>query len=125
MSERIARLTKMTELDEAVGSSADRPVFIFKHSTVCPVSARAAEQYHEFAAEDASSPSPLLTEVLVREDRNLSNEIESRLAVTHESPQILLLRDGQVVWHESHFSISTERMRTALEGWPCRDTPSS
>ena len=117
MSERVVRLTKMEELDEAVGSSSDRPVFIYKHSTVCPVSARAAGHYHDFADEDASSPPPLFTQVLVIENRDLSNEIESRLEVRHESPQLLLLRDGKVVWHDSHFSISEQSIQSALEDW--------
>lgn len=115
MSDRVVRLTKMEELDEAVGSSSDRPVFIYKHSTVCPVSARAAGHYHDFADADSSAPPPLFTQVLVIENRNLSNEIESRLEVRHESPQLLLLRDGKVAWHASHFSISGENIRSALE----------
>ena len=116
MSDRIVRLTKMEELDEAVGSSSDRPVFIYKHSTVCPVSARAADHYHDFADEDSSSPSPLFTQVMVIENRDLSNEIESRLEVRHESPQLLLLRDRKVAWHASHFSISADNIKSALEG---------
>ena len=123
MSDRVVRLTKMEELDEAVGSSSDRPVFIYKHSSVCPVSTRAADHYHDFAEdfaevdtdEDASTPPPLFTQVMVIENRDLSNEIESRLEVRHESPQLLLLRDGKVVWHASHFSISGKSIRSALE----------
>ncbi len=116
MSDRVVRLTGMEELDEAIASSAERPVFVYKHSTVCPVSARAADHYHDFADGDASSPPPLFTQVLVIENRDLSNEIESRLSVRHESPQLLLLRDGKVAWHASHFSISTDNIQSALEG---------
>ncbi len=116
MSDRVVRLTKMEDLDEAVGSSSDRPVFIYKHSSVCPVSARAADHYRDFADADSSSPPPLFTQVLVIENRDLSNEIESRLEIRHESPQLLLLRDGKVDWHASHFSISTDNIKRALEG---------
>lgn len=124
MSDRVVRITKMEELDEAVDSSSDRPVFIYKHSTVCPVSARAADHYHDFAEDftdgnkdgDASTPTPLFTQIMVIENRDLSNEIESRLEVRHESPQLLLLRNGKVAWHASHFSISGENIRSALEG---------
>ena len=116
MSDRVVRLTKMAELDEAVASSSDRPVFVYKHSSVCPVSARAADHFHDFAEEDASTPTPLFTQVMVIENRDLSNEIESRLDVRHESPQLLLLRDGMVAWHTSHFSITGESMKSALEG---------
>lgn len=115
MSDHVLRLTNMTELDETVGMSSDRPVFIYKHSTVCPVSARAAEQYHDFTEEDTAAYNPVFTQVMVIENRDISNEIESRLGVRHASPQLLLLRDGKVTWHTSHFDITAERIRSALE----------
>lgn len=138
MSDRVVRLTELAGLDEAIASSAERPVFVYKHSTVCPVSARAADHYHDFAdgfpdgdrnsdggedtdgegGEDTEgdASTPLFTQVMVIENRDLSNEIESRLGVRHESPQLLLLRDGKVAWHASHFSISSDNIKSALEG---------
>lgn len=127
MSDRVVRLTVLAALDEAIASSADRPVFVYKHSTVCPVSARAADHYHDFADDfadvdpdvngdgDGDVSTPLFTQVMVIENRDLSNEIESRLGIRHESPQLLLLRDGKVTWHASHFSISGQRLKSALE----------
>ncbi len=116
MSERIVQLTGMEEMEEAIAASSDRPVFIYKHSTVCPVSARAAGHYHDFAEEAPSAPSPLFTQVMVIEHRDVSNAIESRLDIRHESPQLLLLREGKVAWHASHFSITGEAIKNALEG---------
>ena len=116
MSARVVHLTEMADLDEAVASSAERPVFVYKHSSECPVSARAADHYHDFAEVDSSTPTPLFTQVMVIENRDLSNEIESRLEVRHESPQLLLLRDGMVAWHATHFSISEDSIKSALEG---------
>ena len=123
MSEHVLRLTEPAALDEAIASSSERPVLIYKHSTVCPVSARAADHYHDFADNfadggtygDTSAPPPLFTQVMVIENRDLSNEIESCLGVRHESPQLLLLRDGKVTWHASHFSITGKDIKNALE----------
>lgn len=125
MSDHVVRLTELAALDEAIASSSERPVFVYKHSTVCPVSARAADQYHDFADDfadvdvdkdgDGDASTPLFTQVLVIENRDLSNEIESRLGIRHESPQLLLLRDGKVTWHASHFSITEESIESALE----------
>ena len=117
MSDHVVRLTELAALDEAIASSAERPVFVYKHSTVCPVSARAADHYHDFADgfPEGDASTPLFTQVMVIENRDLSNEIESRLGVRHESPQLLLLRDGKVAWHASHFSISEQSIRSALE----------
>ena len=124
MSDRVVRLTELPALDEAIASSTNRPVFVYKHSTVCPVSARAADHYYEFAEEhadgdkdkDASTPPPLFTQVMVIENRDLSNEIESRLGVRHESPQLLLLRDGKVdLARFPFFHHRVRALRTALE----------
>ena len=130
MSDRVVRLTELSALDEAIASSTERPVFVYKHSTVCPVSARAADHYHDFADDfadmdtdgdgdgdtDENASTPLFTQVMVIENRNLSNEIESRLGIRHESPQLLLVRDGKVTWHASHFSITGKDIKNALEG---------
>ncbi len=116
MSDRVVHLTEMADLDEAVASSVERPVFVYKHSSVCPVSARAANHYHDYVEADSSTPAPLFTQVMVIENRDLSNEIESRLEVRHESPQLLLLRNGKVAWHASHFSISEDSIKSAREG---------
>ncbi|MDE2726686.1 MAG: bacillithiol system redox-active protein YtxJ [Gemmatimonadota bacterium] len=123
MSDRVVRLTGLSALDEVIASSSERPVFVYKHSTVCPVSARAADQYHDFADDfanvdedmDTDPSTPLFTQVMVIENRDLSNEIESRLGIRHESPQLLLLRDGKVTWHASHFSITGKDIKNALE----------
>lgn len=115
MSHNVVLLTEIRELDEAVICSADRPVFIYKHSSICPVSSRAADNFNVFVKADRSVPTPLFTQVMVIENRDISNEIESRLEVRHESPQLLLLRHGQVVWHASHSAITEEKIKSALE----------
>lgn len=79
------------------------------------MSARAADHFHDFADEAPSSPSTLFTQVKVIEHRDISNAIESQLDIRHESPQLLLLREGKVAWHASHFSITGEAIKSALE----------
>ena len=74
--------------------------WVFKHSTACPVSARAAD---EVQAMDSDLP---VYWVNVREQRSLSNWIAARYGVRHESPQLILLRDGAVQKTWSHFEIS-------------------
>ena len=116
MSDHVMQLTTMEKLDEAIAASTDRPVFVYKHSTVCPVSAQAAGHYHDFADENESAPKPRFTQILVIEHRDISNAVESRLDIRHESPQLLLLREGKVAWHASHFSITDKTIKNALEG---------
>ena len=52
--------------------------------------------------------------VVVQERRGLSNAIEQRLRIRHETPQLLLIRNGRVVWHASHWGITDTAMRRAL-----------
>lgn len=74
--------------------------WVFKHSTTCPVSARAARE-----VEALESDLPVYW-VNVREQRELSNWIAEALGVRHESPQLILVRDGRAVKSWSHFEIT-------------------
>ncbi len=78
--------------------------YIFKHSTTCPTSARAAQEI-----ERAATALPVF-QVNVREQRDLSNWVAETYGVEHESPQLLLIRGGKVekVW--SHYDISRDEM---------------
>jgi bacillithiol system protein YtxJ len=69
--------------------------FVYKHSTTCGISARAAMEI-----ETLESPIPVYW-VNVREQRELSNWVTAEYGVRHESPQLLLIRDGKVekVWN--------------------------
>lgn len=78
---------------------------IFKHSTACPISARAERETQKFLE---SNPDRKVYRVLVIEDRDVSNYIEDRTGVRHASPQVLVLREGKVVWHDSHFGVTAE-----------------
>ncbi len=81
--------------------------WIFKHSTTCPTSARAAQ---EIGRAVTSLP---VFQVNVREQRDLSNWIAETYGVEHESPQLLLIRGGKVEKVLNHYDISVEEMNTA------------
>jgi bacillithiol system protein YtxJ len=61
---------------------------------------------------------PLTDAYLVNVSRqhDLSEAIEARTGVRHESPQALVLQGGKSVWEASHFSITAEEVRSALTG---------
>ena len=107
----LRRLLTLEDLDAALGSS--HPVLIFKHSATCGISAQAHEEILALLADPA-----WLTEVyvvFVPEGRLVSNEISTRLDLRHASPQILLVRDGVVRWHASHFRVTGQAIRAALQ----------
>lgn len=76
--------------------------WVFKHSTSCPVSARAAGEVRAMRTD-----MPIYW-IDVREQRELSNWVAAHCGVPHESPQLILLKDGKVEATWSHFAISRE-----------------
>jgi bacillithiol system protein YtxJ len=83
---------------------------LFKHSTSCPISAKAYEEFQSFLKETDASAAV----VLVIEDRPVSNAIAEDFGIKHESPQIFLLEDGKVRWNASHWNITRESIKEAF-----------
>lgn len=78
--------------------------FVFKHSTTCGVSAGAAREVRAMTTE-----LPIYW-INVREQRELSNWLAETYAVVHESPQLILIRDGtaQQVWN--HYDVHRSKV---------------
>jgi bacillithiol system protein YtxJ len=106
MGNHFIRITDTKSFEELTERSKERPVVIFKHSLTCPISSAAYQQMEQFDGE--------VSLVEVQRARALSKEIESRLGVTHESPQVIVLSKGQVVWNASHFKITAEAVADAV-----------
>ncbi len=100
------RLTTETQLAEILEKSAVKPQVIFKHSTRCSISSMVLSRL-----EKSSSPNNIDFYFLdLIAYRNISNKISQDLAVYHESPQILLIRNGACVYDESHTGISMSEL---------------
>ena len=98
--------------EEALIAALGAPRFLlFKHSLVCPVSARGYAEYRAFLAEHPDTPSAWID---VIGQRALSLAVAERTGVKHESPQALVLRDGVVTWHASHGAITRLALAEAL-----------
>jgi len=84
---------------------------VFKHSTVCGLSGRAHREVERFLTEH---PGHSIHKVEVLESRPLSDYIEAKTGVRHESPQVLVMRQGEVVWHGSHSRVTAEAIAESL-----------
>lgn len=100
-------LSRMEQLDEVEQESYKRTVAIFKHSTSCGISKMVIKKF-EREFQPAEGEKPALYYLDLKAERAISNEIAARFAVRHESPQLLVLKDGEVVRHASHHSVSAE-----------------
>ena len=106
-------LRDLHDLDAALVRAASEPIVIFKHSPTCGVSAQASEEIDELL-ERAALPLPLYV-VSVRAQREVSEAITKRFGIRHESPQVLLVHRGAVLWHASHFRVNAAEIHSAVE----------
>jgi bacillithiol system protein YtxJ len=107
-------LLNLDDLQDCLIASEQRPVFIFKHSTRCPISTMAAEEvgaYLKAAPED----DPAIYMVKVLESRPVSNSVAEKLNIEHKSPQLILVHDHEAVWSTSHFNITAKKIGEGVE----------
>ena len=94
-------LTTMSELDKIKEDSFQSHQFIFKHSTRCSISKMVLSRFE--STNDSLSFSVYLLDLLSY--RDLSNQIADDFNIKHESPQLLVIKDGECCKHSSHTSI--------------------
>jgi len=100
------------ELQQIIDQSTNKPAFIFKHSTSCGISVGAKSRLETF---DIDSEKVDFYYLDLLEYRNISNKIAEDLNVVHQSPQVILVKDGKAVWSITHHAISAEALQDALE----------
>ena len=105
------KLISADQLDAIKEESAKQPVLIFKHSTTCSISAMALSRM-ERNWNDQLGVKPYYLDLLA--NRPISNKIENVFGIEHESPQVLLIRNGQCVYDASHMSISFAGLQQAV-----------
>jgi len=108
------QLTNLDQLDEIVSESSEIPVIIFKHSTRCGISKMALKGFEREYAIPSSEIKAYFLDLL--NYREISTAIADKFGVYHESPQLLLIKDGQAVYHESHGGISAGALQSRLRG---------
>ena len=108
----ITKLSELAELDEAIVRSHQRPVWIFKHSLICPISTRAWAEYRDFVAEAGDGQADFAV-IEIQNARPVSNAAAERTGVRHESPQAILLVDGRPIWNASHSGITARSLAEA------------
>ena len=98
-------LTEMAQLDTIEETSKTMPVAIFKHSTRCGISKMVINQFERSYDLEANQMQVYYLDLL--NYRPISQEIAARFQVWHESPQLLIIKNGVTVAHASHSQINT------------------
>jgi thioredoxin 1 len=100
-------MTDLTNEQDAEALFREPEAVLLKHGAHCPISAGARNELDSFSAAHPGIPVYRLD---VSEQRELSQDLAHRLGVPHESPQAFVLRDGRVVWHESHYRVNAKAL---------------
>lgn len=101
-------LGEMDQLDKIVEESKTKPVAIFKHSTRCGISRGVLKIFERNYSLKEDQIKLYFLDLLAH--RDISNEIAARFKVHHESPQLIIVKDGEVVYHDSHHSIEASTL---------------
>ena len=99
----------MEQWEYVRSQSENEPVLLLKHSSTCPISAAGYQVFNKY---NTDIPKYYL---VVQRSRPVSREVEGALSVQHESPQLLLLKEGEAVWHASHYDINQMNIKAAVE----------
>ncbi len=106
MKARFNEIHDAEELDALIEKSNEQSVILFKHSTTCPISAGV---YQEISNADAD-----INLIVVQHARDVSAAITERTGIPHESPQAIILKNGKVVYHASHYDVTADEVENNL-----------
>jgi len=96
-------LTELSQLDEIGQLSKGKTQLIFKHSTRCGISRMVMNQFVTMYDLDLNADLYYLD---LLNYRDVSNEIGYKFQVMHQSPQLLIIKNGTAVAHASHGAIN-------------------
>lgn len=103
-------LTEAEQLDKIENESKEKTIVVFKHSTRCGISKMVLNNFERnYDLKDEDGHKLYFLDLLA--NREISNKVAERFEVRHESPQLLILKEGIVVEHVSHHSIEVDIIR--------------
>lgn len=97
-------LTTISQLDVITLDSKGKPQVIFKHSTTCGISRMVLNMFTGSYKMESESMDMYFLDLLAH--RDVSNAIAEKFQVMHQSPQMLVIKNGLVVAHDSHGGIN-------------------
>ena len=115
----IREITGEAELLEALPRG---PAVIYKHSDRCPMCFLSNKEIEKFSRGRPEVP---VLKIDVVGSRRLSDLVAERFGIRHESPQAILVQDGQVTWDASHLAVTAKRLEAAHNRPSHRRRPAS
>ena len=106
-------LDSVDALERVIVVSEERLVLLFKHSVTCGTSAQAHDELVTYFSDGQHTTQPAMVTVQTHPD--VSDAVATRLNVRHETPQVLLIQEGRVVWEASHFYVTAQIVKEAID----------
>jgi bacillithiol system protein YtxJ len=106
---KVQELASIADVDAMLAASHEAPVYLLKHSIACPISARGQMEFVGLEGED----DPEMYAVVVQYARDVSAYIAETLGVKHETPQAILIQNGEAADVKSHGAIRLGALREA------------
>jgi bacillithiol system protein YtxJ len=103
-------LNSEEQLRQLNDDSSEKPQIIYKHSTRCSISTIVKNRI------DRNNPPEGVDFYFldIINHRQISNKIANDYDIHHESPQLLIIRDGKCIYDESHTSIHMDEVESVL-----------
>lgn len=101
------------QLTEIINQSHEKAVAIFKHSTRCSISSMAKRRLERHWDIDEQDLDMYYLDLI--RYRSISNQIADTLGAQHQSPQLVLIKNGKAIYNDSHNAISVLDIKDALD----------
>ncbi len=103
-------LRNIGQLNDIVQDSNTVPCILFKHSTRCSISSTALSRLERsWISDEMKEVNTYFLDLIAH--RDISNAVESKFGIMHESPQVLVIKGGKCVYHNSHMNINYSDIR--------------
>ncbi|MES2727466.1 MAG: bacillithiol system redox-active protein YtxJ [Bacteroidota bacterium] len=104
------QLTQVAELNTINEESNSQKILVFKHSTRCNISSSALNRLERNWNDttDSAKLKPYYLDLIAH--RDISAEIASKWNIEHESPQVLVIKNGKCIYNNSHLGIDYEEL---------------
>lgn len=106
------QLSSEAQIESLIEESKDQPILIYKHSIRCGISSMVLERLERTWTSVDNPIKPYILDLI--SFRDVSNAVAQTFGVYHESPQVILIKDGKAIYNASHMQVSFDAMKNEV-----------
>lgn len=108
------KLETLEQLEHIQKQSKERQILIFKHSTRCSTSRMALDRLERnWKNDEMSNIEPYFLDLISY--REVSNQISNQYGIDHQSPQVLIIENGEAIYDSSHLDIDYNAIQKVVK----------